>query len=202
MLSQIRKTEFTMNEELSPLMALIRQERPKNELAVQNWADSLRLSYLALPVKRIDDVIALENPTPLVKISKAFGEDHTLAALVIVVNDLVDFFNVPNSMGQEQIAYTVRMIRDEYYYFTIEDFKVCFDNAKKGRYGKLYGGIDGSVIMGWLAQYAEERMQAFAEHNDRKAYSDKERYERRGDIQKVAEMELRQILGRNYKSSI
>lgn len=147
-------------------------------------------------------MIALENPAPLVRISKDFGENHALAALVIVVNDLVDFFNVANSMGQEQVAYTVRMIRDEYYYFTIEDFKVCFDNAKKGRYGKLYGGIDGRVIMEWLSQYAEERMQAFAEHNDRKSYSDKERYERRGNIQKVADLELRQILGPDYKQGI
>lgn len=147
-------------------------------------------------------MIALENPTPLVQISNVFGEDHTRAALVIVLNDLIDFFNVGNSMSQEQVAYTVRMIRDEYYYFAIEDFKVCFDNAKKGLYGKLYGGIDGSVIMGWLSQYADDRARAFAEHNDRRAFSDKERYERRGDIQRIADIELRQILGRDYKPNV
>lgn len=191
-----------MIEKLAPITAIVQQGKPKNELAAKNWETSLRLSYLALPVKRVDDIVALKNPAPLVRIAQECGEGHVLAALVVILNDLIDFFNVPNSMSQTQVLYTAGLIRDEYFYFTIEDFKVFSDNAKKRRYGKLFGGIDGSVVFEWLEQYAAERTAAFAERNDRKAFSDKERYERRGDVQKVAERELRSILGKNYKPGI
>lgn len=191
-----------MTEKTTPITAIVRQEKPKNELAAKNWETSLRLSYLALPVRRVDDIVTLPNPAPLVKIGKECGEGQVMAALVVILNDLIDFFNVPNSMDQAQVIYTAGLIRDEYFYFTIEDFKVFSDNAKKRRYGKLFGGIDGSVVFDWLEQYAAERTRAFAEHNDCRAFSDKERYERRGDVHKVADLELRSILGRNYKPTL
>lgn len=191
-----------MSEQETPQLALMLKERPKNEIAEQKWNLSLRQSFLALPARTVNDIVKLRNPTPLVAIGKEYGEIQTAALMTVILNDLIDFFNVANSMNAIQVAYTIRLIRDEYYYFTIEDFKVCFDNAKKGRYGKLYGGIDGSVIMDWLGQYAAERIQAFTDHNDQKATSDKDRYECRGNTQKIAEIELRQIFGRDYKPSI
>lgn len=38
-----------------------------------------------------------------------------------------------------------------------DDFKLCFKNAMKMKYGENYNRIDGSIIMGWLREYNKER---------------------------------------------
>lgn len=60
-------------------------------------------------------------------------------------------------MGQDQLVQTIRLIVEDFYYFNIEDFKLCFNNAKRGRYGKVYDRIDGNIIYEWLQKYSEER---------------------------------------------
>ena len=62
-------------------------------------------------------------------------------------------------MGETQIAQTVDMIIEDYYYLNIEDFKLCFSDAKKGRFGKVYDRIDGNVIYERIEQYAKNRME-------------------------------------------
>ena len=77
--------------------------------------------------------------------------------MVKVLNDFVDFFNVGTSIGAVQVAQTVDLIIDEYYFFKPDDFKLCFNRAKKGLYGKVYDRIDGAVILEWLGRYEKER---------------------------------------------
>lgn len=62
-------------------------------------------------------------------------------------------------MGQEQLVQTIQLIIEDFYYFNIEDFKLCFNNAKRGKYGKVYDRIDGNIIYEWLQKYSEERVQ-------------------------------------------
>ena len=85
--------------------------------------------------------------------NKEFGETHLRGFMVKVLNDLVDFFNVGKSIGAVQVAQTVDLIIDEYYFFKPDDFKLCFNRAKKGLYGKVYDRIDGAVILEWLGRY-------------------------------------------------
>ena len=89
--------------------------------------------------------------------NKEFGETHLRGFMVKVLNDLVDFFNVGKSIGAVQVAQTVDLIIDEYYFFKPDDFKLCFNRAKKGLYGKVYDRIDGAVILEWLGRYEKER---------------------------------------------
>lgn len=90
----------------------------------------------------------------------------------------------------------MRLVKQEYYYFTIEDFKVCFDKGKKGGYGQLFDRIDGSVILDWLDQYAAERSAAFAEYNDARSFERQDRTVRRGDVAKVCDREIAQAIGK------
>lgn len=77
-------------------------------------------------------------------------------------------------MGQDQLVQTIRLIVEDFYYFNVEDFKLCFNNAKRGKYGKVYDRIDGNVIYEWLQKYSEERTQvAYPEGNYRTAVADK-----------------------------
>lgn len=86
-----------------------------------------------------------------------FGENHARAIVVILLSEVVDFFNASNTMNDSQVAITTDLIIEEYPYFKIDDLKLCFRNAMKGRYGEIYNRLDGSVIMNWLKQYNQER---------------------------------------------
>ena len=63
-------------------------------------------------------------------------------------------------MKHEQIVTTAELILNDYWALKPEDLKLCFDNAKKGKYGKIYDRIDGQIIFEWLELYLEERAQA------------------------------------------
>ena len=56
-------------------------------------------------------------------------------------------------MSATQVATTVDLIIEEYPYMKTDDFKLCFKNAMKMKYGENYNRIDGSIIMGWLREY-------------------------------------------------
>lgn len=93
----------------------------------------------------------------LVTVAMEFGENQARAIVVILLSEVVDFFNASNTMNDSQVAITTDLIIEEYPYFKIDDLKLAFRNAMKGRYGEIYNRLDGSVIMGWLNQYNCER---------------------------------------------
>lgn len=164
--------------------------KTESAVSVQEWQDSLLQSYLNLPVRRIEDIVRIERPVALAVIRKQMGDLKVKALLSIMIIDLLDFFSVGKSMGEQQIAYTVTLIQSDYYYFTVEDFKVFFDNCKRGKYGVIYGRIDGNVILGWLEHYDQDRAIAFSSHNDVASFSDKDRFVRRGDPVKICDKEI------------
>ena len=45
-------------------------------------------------------------------------------------------------MSAVQVAQTADLVIEEFYYLKPDDFKLCFTQAKKGIYGKLYDRID------------------------------------------------------------
>jgi hypothetical protein len=122
--------------------------------------------YHNLPVRKIEDIVQLENRTAIASISKQTDEFQANALLYFIIEDLVNFFSVKMTMDARQIQQTVALLREEYYHFTIEDLKLCFNNAKKGHYGKLYDRIDGAVILDWLYEYDKQRTLKFIEHNE------------------------------------
>lgn len=112
--------------------------------------------YNSLRPKTVNDVF--DSPScSIAAMNKEFGETHLRGFMVKVLNDLIDFFNVGKSIGAVQVAQTVDLIIDEYYFFKPDDFKLCFNRAKKGLYGKVYDRIDGAVILEWLGRYEKER---------------------------------------------
>lgn len=121
--------------------------------------------YAALTPRSVNDALQSITP-PLAIFKKQYGEQSLQAVLVIILTDVIKFFSTGKTMGQEQTVQTVRLIIDDFYYFNIEDFKLCFNNAKRGKYGKVYDRIDGNIIYEWLQRYAEERVQtAYPECN-------------------------------------
>ena len=90
-------------------------------------------------------------------IKKEVGVETIAAMLVVMITDLVDFFNVGKTMSDSQVAETIRLLMQEYYYLNIADIKLCFDRIKAGGYGKSYDRIDGQIILMALAEYSAGR---------------------------------------------
>ena len=122
------------------------------------------------PPRTIDEVFRSGMPA-LASISREQGEAKARAVLVLIVTDALEFFNASETMNDRQVAVTVDLILEEYPYMQADDITLCFRNAMKGRYGKLYNRIDGQVIMGWLREYNRERCTLASEqsYNEHKA---------------------------------
>lgn len=113
--------------------------------------------YNALHPKTVNDVF--QSPSCSIAVmNKNFGETKLRAFMAKIIIDVVTFFNVGKIMKDTQVAQTADLIIDEFYFLKPDDFKLCFNRAKKGYYGKVYDRIDGQVIFEWLNQYTNDRM--------------------------------------------
>lgn len=90
---------------------------------------------------------------------KKFGEEETLAPLVLMIDATVKYFSVGKTMNSFQLGETARLILQEFYYLKFEDLRVFFERLKTGFYGETYDRIDGNVIMVNLRKYCEERFE-------------------------------------------
>lgn len=137
---------------------------------------ALRRKYLPqMPPKTVSDVFSSGMPA-LATLGRERGEAIARAVLVIILNDMLDFFNAGDDMNDTQVALTVDFILEEYPYMQADDITLCFRNAMKGKYGKLYNRIDGQIIMGWLREYNRERCTVASEqsYNEHKAHLSEE----------------------------
>lgn len=122
--------------------------------------------------KKVSDVF--NSPTvSLARIRKEIGEDkgelYIVAFLTSIVSELVLYFNVGKNMNPDQVAQAVLLIADEFYYLKPDDFKLCFNRAKRGEYGEVYDRLDGQVIFKWLRAYCRERMNTAEEDSIQQA---------------------------------
>lgn len=127
----------------------------------------------AIRPKRISDVF--DSPVPSVAtIVKNYGLNVARAALVFPLSELLDFFNVENTMSDAQVAFTINLLVEEYPYLKLDDYKMCFRKVMLGHYGKVYNRIDGQMILGWIHTYVRERAAAadeisYNEHKELKS---------------------------------
>lgn len=99
-------------------------------------------------------MVAAKTPT-LAKIKKSASETEARALLYIALCELADFFNVGKNMRDTQIALTVDLILESFWYFKLEEIKYCFRRAMMRE--KLFDRLDGNIIIGWLREYDAER---------------------------------------------
>ena len=120
--------------------------------------------YNSIKPKEIKD--AINSITPEISLyRKHSGETKARALIVLFLSDLVKFFNVGKAMNDIQMAQTADLILDEYYDLNFDDFKLCFNMAKSGKFGKVYDRLDGQVIMDWLSTYKSQRVQLYVNEN-------------------------------------
>ena len=83
------------------------------------------------------------------------NQDEVITCLVRLMEDLVNYFNVPKSMNGHQMAQTAMMILEKYPENSLEFVALAFKKAKLGELADFHGRIDGEVIFGWLHATAE-----------------------------------------------
>lgn len=103
---------------------------------------------------------AVISKTPSIARINMVHERAAYDTLVFLIADVVEFLNVGNTMNSAQTLQTAKLILEDVETKNLkpDDFKVCFDNAKRGIYGKSYNRIDGQIIFEWLRAYCLERM--------------------------------------------
>lgn len=107
----------------------------------------------------IKQALEAQSPTIAHLAMTSNGKPKAQALLVIMLADVINFLSVGQTMGETQLVQTVELILGDVNFKNLkpDDFKVCFDNAKKGFYGKSYNRIDGMIVCEWLSLYCSER---------------------------------------------
>ncbi len=108
-------------------------------------------------------VQAQSLPIALIRVA---SPQTALDILDALISETVLFFNLGNNMSDIQIRLTSELILADEMAKNLkpEDFRVLFNNAKKGHYGKAYNRMDGQVVFEWINAYVAERM-SFIEEN-------------------------------------
>ena len=151
---------------------ILRQQEGSQLAALSNSPEQY---CKALNPRRIEDVFLSHEPL-IGTIIKNLGETKARAAVVYLLADALEFFNAADTMSDVQVAMTVDLIIEEYAYMKLDDIKLCFKNAMKMKYGKIYNRIDGQVIMSWFKEYNKERCSTAdnQSYNEHKAHNAEE----------------------------
>lgn len=103
---------------------------------------------------------AIESKSPLIANIALVQPAAAKKILSFLIADVTEFLNVGKTMNAAQIIQTAELIISDHETKNLkpDDFKICFNKAKTGFYGKNYDRVDGQVIFEWLRAYVAERM--------------------------------------------
>lgn len=144
------------------------------EKALINLLNSPENYYRGLRVRRIED--AINSPElPISVLQNQFGLDGARAILVLAVTEVCNFFNVGKTMNATQVAITVDLIIENYFYLKLEDIKLCFHRAMRSH--EAYDRLDGNVILSWIKMYDADRDEycSLQNSNENKHYKSNDR---------------------------
>jgi hypothetical protein len=71
---------------------------------------------------------------------------------------LAERINVSGNLTDSQIQFIAAQLVEMYPNETIADFKICFESAAMGKYGKLFK-LDGIEVGQWMKTYLDEKYQ-------------------------------------------
>lgn len=129
--------------------------RPPERRVEIAYAPSQLELYRSLPTNcSVSTMVQAKTPT-IADIKNNVSLADARALLSVAVCEVCDFFNVGKNMNDTQIAITVDLILESFWYLRLEEIKYCFRRAMRRE--KVYDRLDGNIIIGWLNNYADER---------------------------------------------
>ena len=104
--------------------------------------------------------------------AKQNGRQTVLKFLIMALKGLNESLNVVRPMKDEQIYETAIDLMEDYYFYRLVDFSICFKNIRKGVYGKFMDRFDQETLYKMLSQYDQVRSKEIAEFNQEKKGQD------------------------------
>lgn len=104
----------------------------------------------------IDKVV--EHALPLCELKHHVGHRSVAIALDVQLTRLVGSLNLKWNVNDSQIKDIVQDLIEEFPNESLEDFVLCFKNARKGKYGELIR-LDSPIIFTWMKSYLDEKYQ-------------------------------------------
>lgn len=98
------------------------------------------------------------------------GDVFVKGLIILILEDIVLYLNVGKTMNSQQINQTADLILKDFNFLRVDDFKLCFENAKRGFYGKQYDRLDGQVIYEWISTYCSDRANEAERINNAKVF--------------------------------
>lgn len=123
------------------------------------WLTSPLETLQTMRVNTMQEAIAAKSPIMWHIASANYNNAKSL--LIVMIADAVNFLNIGKNMNEVQILQTAELLLSDPQAKNMkpEDFKVMFNNGKRGDYGKQYDRLDGQVIFEWKNQYFADRME-------------------------------------------
>ena len=128
-------------------------EPVKAELAYAVTGDNLK----KLIPKSFDQVFNEQHST-IASLKKYRGQSIQRAFVYGQMVNLCDLFSVGKGISEGGLDYLTEVIIENYFYFTVADFKHFIFRAVKGDFGKTYDRLDAPTILGWFDVYCNERL--------------------------------------------
>lgn len=93
----------------------------------------------------------------LITMGEKFGFEETLKLLTRLIENTAGFFNVNNNLSANQLVQIAQSIVERFGHDNIEDIILALKDARMGMCEKVYGRIDGEIIIGWIERYMEKK---------------------------------------------
>lgn len=112
---------------------------------------------------------SIETGVQLHKMGEKFGFEDTLKLLSRLIENTASFFNLNGNLTGSQLVQISQSIIERYGFDNIEDIILALKNARMGLCEKVYGRIDGEVVLGWISQYMDTKAEEMEKlHHQRK----------------------------------
>ena len=92
------------------------------------------------------EVLLGKDTIQMSSLRKMIGDANLAKLIIILIEDLVNFFNVQRPMNEDQITDLAFDLMNAMRYHRFEEIVAFFEGIKKGKYGKVYERLDASII--------------------------------------------------------
>lgn len=117
------------------------------------------------------DLLRVPSSDRLKSLVETWGPRHVHEIIIALLTKFQNAINVGQSFNTEQIIEAAADIMTEAieYNLSLEDLVVFFDQAKIGKFGKIYNRLDTQVVMAFLDNYLDQRFEALVEYREEEA---------------------------------
>lgn len=169
--------DFTIqeNKEYKELTVALIKKQNEIEIIKKETYPLILLQSINKEIKTLDDLAQNEISTSLFSFSKYVGAQEVFAILFKKIASTILFFGASKAnISEEVVAESCKIIQEDYSEFTIEEINYVLKEAKRGKYGEIYGNIGGSVVLGWFEKYKTSKEDFFVLKNENKHLANKQ----------------------------